>query len=173
MCCAAQGGWSWGAPGWNLPRHMPSCYSSVSIGLSFPLCLWLCSTGVQRFSSALGLLLPSPRTSGGGGRCSHSGGLSLPEPGISAAREPQGTRGLSLDRCPQSPSEDSNEQEQTGARTLPLPQTHIASLFQPWFFKANQAGWQQSCQGFESPYKQLSLFWAKASQLLLMKCRHP
>lgn len=87
----------------------------------------------------------------------------MSEAGTLAALAPQNTSRISLDHCPHNPPGDSNgllplikrgvKLEQPRLRASPLPLMHVSSPFQPWFVKPKQARGQQSCRGFESPYK--------------------
>lgn len=141
-------------------------------GLSFPLGCRLCNARVHgRFSLARGPSLPSPTpspgpgTAGGGGRGGHGRGLPFC---LSPASRllwhlgaPVGSAWTTVPKNPLERATGSSlnegfagtEQEQPGARALLLPWVHISRPFQSWFVKPKQAQGQQSCRGFESPYK--------------------
>lgn len=141
-------------------------------GLSFPLGCRLCNARVHgRFSLARGPSLPSPTpspspgTAGGGGRGGHGRGLPFC---LSPASRllwhlgaPVGSAWTAVPKNPLERATGSSlnegfagtEQEQPGARALLLPWVHISRPFQSWFVKPKQAQGQQSCRGFESPYK--------------------
>lgn len=141
-------------------------------GLSFPLGCRLCNARVHgRFSLARGPSLPSPTpspgpgTAGGGGRGGHGRGLPFCLSPASRLLWHLGAPvGSAWTTVPKNPLEGATgsslnegfagtEQEQPGARALLLPWVHISRPFQSWFVKPKQAQGQQSCRGFESPYK--------------------
>lgn len=84
-----------------------------------------------------------------------------PEPSIPVALAPVASAWTTVPKNPLERAMDSSlnegfagtEQEQPGVRALLLPWVHISRPFQSWFVKLKQAQGQQSCRGFESPYK--------------------